>query len=209
MMKKLNTKGITTIEVIVCFVLVVIITVIMYSTISTFNERRLIEGYKSKIYTYKNLLTKQIQDDFIKIGLTHASTSKKTEAGKTTYTVNCVLKDGTKRQLIVEQSLTKSDYHIGGNANVDDYFMIQYGTPSSDMIKYPIPELGESKTKDNKTAKDLSINNILISISKQNVLSIYIGFYHPELGTRYAINVVAPINYISTAAEGEAKSFTS
>ena len=62
-MKKINNKGITTIEVIVCFVLVVMITIVMYSTITGFNERRLVEGYKSKIYTYKNVLTKEIQEE--------------------------------------------------------------------------------------------------------------------------------------------------
>lgn len=201
-MKKLNNKGITTIEVIVCFVLVVMITIVMYSTISNFNEKRLIEGYKSKIYTYKNVLTKEIQDDFIKIGLNHATTNKVSAGGKATYTVDCTLQDGSKRNLIVEQQLAKSDYHIGGTSN-KDYFMIKYGKPG-DLLEYPIPDLGESKfniSGTEITAKDLSLNNILIGISEENVLSIYIGFYHPELGTRYSINIVAPINYQSTEAD--------
>lgn len=67
-MKKLNNRGITTIEIIICFALVVVISVTMYSTISTFNKKRLVESYKARIYTYKNLLTKDIQDDFIKKG---------------------------------------------------------------------------------------------------------------------------------------------
>ncbi len=208
-MKKINNKGITTIEVIVCFVLVVMITIVMYSTITGFNERRLVEGYKSKIYTYKNVLTKEIQDDFIKIGLNHATTYKKSQHGTATYTVDCTLQDGTKRRLVIDQFLTKSDYHIGGTLDSrEDYFMIKYGVPG-DMIEYPIPDLGESKfevenasgNKVETTAKDLSINNVLIGISKENVLSIYIGFYHPELGTRYAINIVAPINYKTTEAD--------
>ena len=39
-MKKLNNKGITTVEVLICFVLVVIITVSIYATVSSFNEKK-------------------------------------------------------------------------------------------------------------------------------------------------------------------------
>lgn len=205
-MKKLNNRGITTIEVILCFVLVVIIAVVMYSTISTFNEKRLIESYKGRIYTYKNILTKDIQDDFIKKGLTHATYTRKTSGSMgsfVTYTVNCELRDGTKRQLIIEQRLAQSDYHEEGNPNVDDHFMIKYGSPDDPdgLVEYPIPDLGETKATNNHIAKDLSINNISIKISQNNVLTIYIGFYHPELGTRYGINIICPINFVSAGSD--------
>ena len=201
-MKRLNNKGITTVEVLICFVLVVIITISMYQAVSAYNERRIIEGYKQQIITYKNILTKAIQDDFIKIGLTHAKTDRKTDGDKVIYTVDCELKDGTKRQLVVEQTLAKSSYHIGGSDTVNDSFMIKYGTPPTDLIEYPLPELGSSKNDHNKIVKDLSINNVLISIKEDKVLSIYIGFYHPELTTRYGISVICPIDYITTGSEG-------
>lgn len=199
-MKKLNNKGITTIEVIICFVLVVVITVSMYSTISNFNQKRTLESYKSEIYTYKNTLTKTIQDDFIKKGLTHANYSKVSTSGKTVYTVDAELKDGDKRKLVITQVLAKSTYHIGGKEGVDDYFMIEYGSPD-ELIEYPLPELGESKTDAGDIIKDLSLNNIMIEIASNNVLSIYIGFYHPELSTRYSINIISPIDYISTGSD--------
>ena len=40
-MKKLNNKGITTIEVIISFVLVVIISASLFTTISAYNAKRL------------------------------------------------------------------------------------------------------------------------------------------------------------------------
>ena len=46
---KLNRKGITTVEVIVCFILVTVISLSMYSTISAFNNKRIEESYKSKV----------------------------------------------------------------------------------------------------------------------------------------------------------------
>ena len=218
-MKRLNNKGITTIEVLICFVIIVIITISMYSTISAFNEKRQIETKKERIYTYKNLLTKEIQDDFIKIGLTHAEYTRTAGyGGMTVYTVNCTLKDGTSRQLVVEQLFGKSSVHLGGVEGASDYFMIKYGPPN-DLIEYPIPELGSSQQGSSKekcdpvnnvytecsTIQDLSINNVLISISEDNILSIYIGFHHPELSTRYGINIICPIDHVSDGAEESQK----
>ena len=194
-MSSLNQKGITTIEVLLCFVLVVIMTVSMYSAISSFNEKRMLEGYKEQIYTYKNLVTKDIQDDFIKIGLTHA-TYNKTNAGATTiHTLDCDLKDGTKRRLVIKQTIAISATHMGGSTEVDDDFLISYGS-DSDMIDYPLPNLGSYKNDYNHTVQNLSINNVIIKIDDENVLSIQIGFHHPDLSTRYGIYIVCPINYV-------------
>ena len=227
-MPKLNNKGITTIEVIVCFVLIVLIASSMYSTISSFNKKRIAEDYRSQVLTYKHLLTKDIQDDFIKIGITHASYDKKvTNNGYTVkYTLNAELKDGTDRELIVERTVALSTYHLDGAPNQNDNFIIKYG-PKNKSLKYPLPELGEtpgykSQTTGGKVeikkdargnpikysltdpnrimAKDLSINNIYINIDDGNVLSFYIGLYHPELGTRYGINITAPINFVSSGS---------
>ena len=68
-MRKLNNKGMTAVEVLVCFVLLVIIVVSMYTTVSAYKNKQSIESFKEKIFTYKNLLTKDIQDDLIKTGL--------------------------------------------------------------------------------------------------------------------------------------------
>ena len=195
-MKRLNSKGITTVEVLVCFVLVVIITLSMYQTISFYNEKRILEGYKQKIYSYKYELTQEIQSDLIRIGLVDANIDKKIEGSKITYTVDMVLRDSTKRRLVIEQTLTKSDYHPSGSTSVDDAFMIKYGPPS-DLIERPLPNLGSYKVKDTgKTAQDFSINNVLIEKIDDRVLSIYIGFYHPDFGTRYAIDITTPVDFI-------------
>ena len=212
-MMKLNNKGITTIEVLICFVLIVIITVAMYATISNFNEKKVLEGYKEQILNYKNLLTKDIQDDLIKIGLTHSRYERKSENGKTITTIYFDLKDGSERQLVVEQQLAASPYHPNGSIMNDDYFMIKYGKPG-DLIERPLPDVGHygydgyakaacdadkpDREYSCRIVKDLSINNVLIDITDDVVLSIYIGFYHPEFATKYAINIVCPIDYTSS-----------
>ena len=216
-MKKLNNKGITTVEVLICFVLVVVITVAIYATVSSFNEKKIIEGYKEEIYSFKNSLTQDIQNDFIKIGLTHARYEKTVSGDKITHTVYCNLKDGTERQLVIEQTL----YHIGGSTTSDDAFRILYGTPPSDLIDREFPDLGHSgydsvnraicnadktpRPANCRKIQDLSINNVYIDITDDNVLSIYIGFYHPELATRYGINIVCPIDYVSSGYDNSSK----
>lgn len=223
-MKKLNNKGMTTIEVLLCFVLTVILAASMFGTISSFNQKRLIESYKEKIYTYKELLTKDIQDDFIKVGLTHAkyeriitsSDNGEVPAKTVVHTVDCEMKDGTTRQLKIYQAFAKAESRISTNEAEKDYFMIEYG-PTGDLTQYPIPDLGESPAypetsdpaKKDKKIKDLTINNILIKIEDDKVLSIYIGFYHPELSTRYSVDVIAPIDYMSGSSISDNYLFTS
>ena len=212
-MRKLNNKGITTIEVLICFVLVVIITVSMYATISNFNEKKVLEGYKEQILNYKNLLTKDIQDDLIKIGLTHVRYERKTEGVKSITTVYFDLKDGTQRELVVEQTQAVSEYHPGGVLSNDDYYMIKYGK-TGDLIERALPDVGyygydgylkklcdfddPNKSSTCRKVYNFSINNVLIDIVDDNVFNLYIGFYHPDFATKYAINIVCPIDYDSS-----------
>ena len=57
------------------------------------------------------------------------------------------------------------------------------------------------KSHDKFHILDFSINNVSVTITPDNVLNIYIGFYHPELTTRYGIQVICPINYVSTGRD--------
>lgn len=198
-MNKLNNKGITTIEILLSFVIIVIITMSMYGTVSAFNEKRMIEEYKTQIYTYKNLLTKEIQDDFIKRGLTHVEYSEGTSGSERTYILKCDLKDGSKRELEVIRQQGQSSYHISGDSSVSDYYMIRYGKPG-EMIEYPLPDLGSYTTESGNVIKDLSINNVYINVDSANILTIHIGFYHPELLTRYGIDIVCPVDYVPSGS---------
>lgn len=200
--KNLNNKGMTAVEVLVCFVLVVIITVSMYTTVSAYKNKQQIESFKEKIVTYKNLLTKEINDDLIKDGLVSAKITEFSEDPATgnTYSVEMNLRNGEKKCLKVK-SIKAYDYlwdssmesEFPAANDKDDKFMISYGDCDNET-EYSIPDLGESKNPNGKKIKDLRINNVDMSI-ENNVLSIYIGFYHPELGTRYAIDILCPINF--------------
>lgn len=224
-MKKLNNKGFTIVEVLVCFILVSVVMMSLFSTISSFNEKRIQESYRAKVYEYKNSLTNTIQSDFIKKGLSYARVSKTgTAATGITHTVECVLRNGEERKLVVFQKYSKTHRRIDGNENGDDEFYIEYGT-NEEMIREDFPFLGEVEggfsrehnafvPGDKKcpvgamenarpcVVKSFQINNVDISITNEqdpaqdgHILKIYIGFYHPDLGTKYAISIVSPIDY--------------
>lgn len=211
---RLNNKGITTIEVLLCFIIVMIMAMAMYGAISSFNDKRIIEAYKEKVYTYKELVTKEIQSDLIKTGVSEASYTDliitndgerssyaNAPIGTSVYILNCRLNDGTSRELRVYKGLKEaSNRGNTGNGTSDDFFLIEYGEVNA-LMQYPLPDLGDSLAFENNTSggkiKDLIINNVQIKVENNVALSIYIGFYHPELSTRYAINILCPINYFS------------
>ena len=79
----LNNKGMTVVELLASFIIVALIMTTLYATMNNFSDKRVEESAKESIYTYKNLLTKEIYDDIIKKGLIAVDTSKATDDVKT------------------------------------------------------------------------------------------------------------------------------
>ena len=248
----MNQKGFTTVEVLVCFVIVSVVMMSLFSTISAFNDKKIQESTRARVYEYKNTVTNVIQHDIVKRGLTYAKVKELPNSpgeveGKK-FIVDLTFRDGVQKQLVVFQRFTKTAYRIEG-APENDLFYIEYGIPKSntaglkaDMVRYELPNLGETYGyydestnsyvntyevngrcfKNPKgtgqeltgcwTAYDFQINNIAISITNEadptaesHVLNVYVGFYHPNLGTKYAINIVAPIDYQSSSVDSDTR----
>ena len=218
---KLNNKGMTTIEILVSFILVAILSATMYTTVSNYNTKRKIESDKLEINTYKNLLTKQIQDDLIKIGLVGATKLELTDNNTDYFAADLLLADNSKRRIIITRKLA-DDYLVVLNPSAgesykdyDDEFGVYYGTVSNDLnnttIKeinnpglesIPIPDLGYGMNHSGISGQtqhkvlDFRIQNVRIS-TDNNTFSLFLGFYHIDEGSKYAINIVCPINYSS------------
>lgn len=201
-LKKLNNRGMTAVEILVCFVLMSILAVSMYSSIASYKNKQSIESAKEKIFTYKNLLTKEVQDDLIKKGLVSAEISETINETKgkpeklpsKVFKVDFLFRDGSKKQLVINRRLA-SDYSVVDCASekINDAFSIQYGEEGN-LMTYDLPDVGYGENQCGEKVLDLRINNVDIN-KDNNILTIYIGFYHPDLGTRYGINIVCPINY--------------
>ena len=197
-MMKLNSKGMTTIEILVTFVLVVILTVSMYGTVSSYKSKQQIESYKEKIYTYKNLLTKEIQDDLIKRRVTSADIENNddTKLHKYTTTIKLHFADNSTKNLVIYRQLARDyDYDSGldnwdaGTEKQNDEFWMSYGG-----IKYPIPSLGFGKNDFDGTVQDLRIQNVDVS-TKGGVFTLRVDFYHVDLDNRYGVRIVCPLNF--------------
>ena len=174
----------------------------MYSSIASYKNKQSIESAKEKIFTYKNLLTKEVQDDLIKKGLVSAEISETINETKgkpeklpsKVFKVDFLFRDGSKKQLVINRRLA-SDYSVVDCASekINDAFSIQYGEEGN-LMTYDLPDVGYGENQCGEKVLDLRINNVDIN-KDNNILTIYIGFYHPDLGTRYGIDIVCPINY--------------
>jgi len=67
-MKKLNNHGLTAVEVLICFSITAVIVISLFKIINNFNEKQTVESRKNLIETYKNTVTKTIQDDILTKG---------------------------------------------------------------------------------------------------------------------------------------------
>lgn len=216
--KKLNNKGMTTVEILISFVLVALISTSLYTTISNYNRKMDREAFKLEINKYKNILTKEIQDDIIKGGLISAQIKEFHSSNATQpddiYVVDLELKDHSVKRLAVRRRLAElyiKDASDTNSSKIDDYFMIYYGKPSvayasinnsnykNGLEEFPIPDVGYGENDQtcgsrNCRVKDLRLTNVILKNENQ-VLSIFLGFQHIDEGTKYAINIVSPINY--------------
>ncbi len=203
-MKKLNNKGMTIIEVLVCFVLVAIISTSMYNSISNFNDRRNLESMKEKILNVKNLYTKQIEDDIVKKGLVHigpetpttgpwyidgsgvpksgGSCNRSSDVGSCVANgdgkrIELTFRDGSKKEIIAIRDTTGINYILayGGNGN---------------YIHEQLPNVGRSD--DGKLA--LRLGTVTMDDNDGNVLSVDIRFDHPQLSEKYGIKINALVN---------------
>ncbi len=130
-MKRLNNRGITTIEILICFVLLAVISTSLYNTVSIYRNKQILEGEREKIYTYKNLLTKEIQDDIIKKNL-------KSVKDVTNNSLTLTFNDGSTAGLTVDKAGNKISY-----AGID----------------YPLPNFGKNNSESVLKIKNCTIES--------------------------------------------------
>lgn len=191
-MKKLNNKGMTIVEILITFVIIASITVSLYASIASLKNKEEVASYKESITTYKNLLTREIENDII---------MKKLKATKnnTSNHITLVFKNGEEKEL----SITKSDLTIPknprlcrseSNGEISNKESIKYGEHT-----YPLPVLGSDNIITANGCRNINklkiANSTLITAGYNNqILIIVINLEHPDLGSKYSIKITAPIN---------------
>lgn len=167
-MKRLNNKGMTAVELLVCFIIVSAIVVSMFNLILNYRNREQIEEINNEVINYANVLQKDIQDDLIKGHL---------------RAIMKIADDYTATFLIEEPTYDfvslKIDYENG---------VIKYGS-NSDRIDYKLPDIdGLEISSDSKIEE--------ITSSAVNYLKITIILTHPNFENgEYSFTITCPVNY--------------
>lgn len=72
---KLNNKGVSIIEIVLTFALIMVMAMGMLSIVFNYREKASISMEKLDLDTFKNTLTKEIQDDILTLGVKEINTS--------------------------------------------------------------------------------------------------------------------------------------
>ncbi len=201
----LNNKGMSAVEVLITFTLVAIISVSLLNVVMTYKDREETESYKQEIITYKNNITKMIEDDATKYIIKSVK--------RTDYETGELCKEyddsdpQTQRETrnnvlnIIEYKINfvlTSEVKTLKVDRLNNY--ISY-TENGKEVKYPLPDLGKSKFERIgkvrcKNIKSLRISDIRIT-EENNFFMIDINLYHNKvkLANRYGIHIAAPINF--------------
>lgn len=184
--KKLNNKGMTLIEIIVCFVIVVVIVLSMFKVVNNYKDKQDVESYKSSIITYKNTITKTIWEDIInhKGIVKYEKNSNSQDQNGITVSYTFTFLDGNKSNLTILHNVEAGidDDRIDDNSN----FYIQYGPPNNEEI-FNFPKM--YNVQFNHPEVNTVEYNGQGSNIKGKLFHIYVGVYNPDLqiGDKYNI----------------------
>ena len=192
-MRKLNNKGMTTTELLITFVIVASVALSLYVSIANLRSKEIIASYKESVTTYKDLLTREIQTDIITRRLTNATIENPNQGNV------LILKfsDNIEKKLRV-------NFTYPANIASANVCSSPTGTLNSSITygdeEHPLPALGATALSTNLGC--VNVNSLRIKQEgtpyfkiEDYILTINIKLYHPDLGNRYSINIVAPINY--------------
>lgn len=220
MIRKLNNKGMSSIEILVSFIIVTAITISLFDVVLSYKTKQQVESYKSTITAYKNSVTKMIYDDIVKYKLANIAVLPSPEIYPVGATNDAILKLTYKVTLYFEKNLFNnssctSNYNAAGcyktlkvvrNMNAEDETKanvdyIEYPEVANDEFKSPtpkyyLPDIGGNynEEKENAYTKDIRFASVNFKEVMDNAV-LDIAIYHHELSTYYHVQITAPINY--------------
>ena len=201
----IDNKGMSVVEVIITFTLVATISLSLLNVVMTYKDREETESYKQEIISYKNTITKLIQDDATKYII------KSIEKVSETKGKLCKQYEGTHPS--VENTLNVLSYKISFVLTDEVRILtidrlnnvITYSETGKDNtreeVDHPLPNLGTSSKERVGKYECVKIPSLRISdmsIKEENgFFKVDINFYHNKvkLENRYGIHIIAPINF--------------
>ncbi len=210
-MRKLNEKGLSIVELLVCFVIVAVVAITLLNTLMDYKSEEEIENVKNHVESYKNTVSRVIQSDITNyaiIGYSNKIHDKKNGTLEVTLKFEKQFEDGTDEKKLIIVASDKENYII-----YPDVVKQEDGTYKQQNIKYELESTGtvldvdhQDDTSTKKEYNDLRfsyLNEDLISVKDGHTISIDIPINHSELGDRYHIKIVAPLALLSSVKEKE------
>lgn len=166
-MKKLNKKGMTSIEMLISFIITVAIVVSMFDVVMNYKNKQQIESIKNNIITYANSLQKTVQDDLIKGHLTQANVA-------------------TTQKSAVFTCDKPANYQTTFTIDVANN-TISYGK-NDQIIKYPLPEIPDLTLSDASKIEYMEADASFVKIT--------IVLEHPNLEDKqYMFMIISPVSF--------------
>ncbi len=164
----LNKKGMTSVELLVCFIIVSTIVVSMYNLILSYRNTEQIEEVNNEVVSYANNLQKDIQDDLINGHL---------------VSVSNVTSDGYSATFTFD---TPSSYTTTLTIKPDEG-IISYGEVGN-VVDYEIPAIADLTLSSESSIEYLEAAN--------GYLKITIVLTYPDFeDSTYSFMINCPVNY--------------
>lgn len=225
-MNKLNEKGLSIIELIVTFALIMIIVSGLLTIIMNYRGRMQTELKRLDLVSYKNNLTKDIQQDIMDKGLQEINGGGECESWDG-QCINIVFKDGVQKILATSKTIPKEEDYVGLSKDelkdfLEDYRellenkFIKYGDIKykiTDKLPSKFPNLVDSSNRD---WVEMYYNSQAISVmyddkfydyeefqlkdgSSVRIYSIDINISHIDYSDEFGIHIVATNNDVLNA----------
>lgn len=201
-MKKLNEKGMSVIEVVLTFALIMTIVAGILALIMNYRNKMQTNLTYLDLSTYKNTITKEIQDDIMTLGvadINHGGDCTSSEySGQFSSCSNIVFKTG------VEKILAVSKIDISNRDSVLNKY-IRYGDtkyPIEDTLPKTIPngrQPGEFQSIFVSDSDFLSVDSTILSDGTEiKIYSLDIYIEHIDFDDDFGIHIVATNNDVLT-----------
>ena len=165
----LNKKGITSVELLVCFIIVSAIIVSMYNLILNYRNREQIEEINNEVISFSNNLQEVIQNDLVMGHLVNVSN---------------VSEDGYSATLTFDNP----DNYTTTITIKPNEGIISYGK-SGDIIDYEIPGIADLMLSPDSSIEYIPATN--------GYLKITIILTHPNFTDEtYSFMINCPVNYV-------------
>ena len=166
---RLNKKGITSVELLVCFIIISTIVVSMYNLILNYRNREQIEEINNEVISFSNTLQRDIQEDFIKGHLVNVA-NVSSNGYRATFTF-----------------ANPSTYQTTLNIKPDDG-IISY-TKNGNTTDYKIPSIADLMLSPDSKIEYFPATNGYVKIT--------IILTHPNFEDEtYSFMINCPVNYV-------------